>query len=206
MTKKQKRTSRAPIPDDIERELRNARHYQQLLTAHERAAQEAEMTDAAAPQAAKEAFLRDHSACLNAARSAKNYLMGGMDASGHRAWLDERLAPPTYKFHADVAGSIFHDGSIMLSRSVGVRVEIKKGSASFEVVQTLGGSFSLEPRTGDVTKVPMRYIYNADDLGPVLAPLLGAMGSGARAILDLLDEYIGGLEQAAKSAVRNGRF
>jgi len=206
MSKKSNRKSRVPLTGDVHRELRNARHYQQLLFDHEHAAQEAEMTDAAALQAAKEAFLRDHSACLNAARSAKNYFVGAMDASGHRQWLDQRLSPPSYKFHADLAGSIFHERSIVLSRCVGVRVEIRQGSASFEVVEAIDGSFSLEPRTGNAAKVPMRYIYNADDLGPALASLLAAIGPSPQAILDLLDEYIGGLAQVAKSAARNGRF
>lgn len=204
---KSKRQSRASAADDIERELRNARHYLQLLQTHEREAQAAEMTDAEALRLAKEAFLRDLSACLNATRTAKNYMTAATDKSEQRTWLDGRLAAPTFKFHADIAGTIFHDGSIALSRSVGVNINMTgRRSTSFEVVTTVDGSVALEPRSGGVTRIPTRFIYNADDLGPVLAQQLASVSTSPSPIVDLLDECIGGLEQTAKSAARNGRL
>lgn len=205
--KANRRASRPPVAAEIERELLNARHYLAQLPLHEAAARAAyDANDSGAVQTAKGAFQRDLSACLNAARTAKNYITAAADAGGQRAWLNERLAPPTYKFHADVAGSIFHDGAIKLDRLLSVHIPLGHGDAQFAVVQAVDGGMDLKPITNNVYRGPLSFIYDATDLGEVLAAQLQTVSSQARPIVDLAADYIHGLEQVLKNALRNERL
>jgi hypothetical protein len=113
---------RAPIPADIQQELRSARHYCALILGHELAAQAAETIDAAQLAIAKEAFQRGHAACLNATRTAKNYLIAAANASGQREWINMRLADPIYRCHADPGGSVFHDNALVLSKTASFKL------------------------------------------------------------------------------------
>lgn len=192
---------------EIDREIRNARHYLRQLPLHEIRARAAyDASDAEAVQAVKDAFLRDLSAFLNAARTAKNYLTASAVAAGQRAWLDTRLAAPTFKFHADLAGTVFHDGAIKLERILKVQVHIGGGSAQFAVVPAVDGTMNLHQIAGNVSRVPMAFQYDAGDLGPALGALLKSLSREPQPIVDLAIEYVDGLEQVAKNAVRNGRL
>ncbi|HET9392203.1 MAG TPA: hypothetical protein VFO29_01585 [Candidatus Rubrimentiphilum sp.] len=201
------RRARAPSVIEIERALGNARHYLDLLRTHEAAAQTADSrSDAAQLQESKNAFFRDLEACLNAGRTARNYLYAAAEPAGARAWLDERLAAPLYKFHADVAGTDFHDRAISLSNSFGVEIHMGSGSAQFEMINMPDGAIGVKGLTKNVSVIPRRFIYNRPDLGPKLDAELEKINPKPEPIVELLQIFLTGLQQILKNAVRNNRF
>ena len=128
------------------------------------------------------------------------------DAASARAWLDSRLAPPTYKFHADIAGTDFHDRAISLSNSFGVNIVVGTGTAQFEMINMPDGAIGTKALTSNVQVVPRRFIYNKPDLGPKLNAELETITTKPQPIIDLLDDFLTGLQQILKNAIRNSRF
>lgn len=201
------RRSRAPSIGEIERALGNANHYLEELRFHEKAAQAADSdNDAAQLERAKNAFFRDLEACLNAGRTARNYLYAAAEPVGARGWLDGRLSSPLYKFHADVAGTNFHDRAIALSNNFGVDIRLGSGTAQFEMINMPDGAIGMKPLTGNVAIVPRRFIYNKFDLGAKLDAELEQMSPTPKPIIELLQEFLMGLQQILKNAIRNHRF
>ncbi|MDQ6734806.1 MAG: hypothetical protein M3Z35_11970 [Nitrospirota bacterium] len=193
----------------IENEFTSADHYLQLLERFERSAQEADTgCDLAALEEAKASFRRELSSFLNAARTGKNYLTAGADSSGHRKWLNERINDPIYKFHADLAGTIFHENAISLSRhfSVSIFMTPEKKPAEFQVKRSVDGSFGLQSLSDHAQVLPMRLIYNTSDLTENLVRLLTNISMHPQPIVVLAADYLRGLQQTLKNALRKGRL
>jgi len=204
---RRERRTKAPSTQEIERARVNARHYLDLIGANEAAAQAADSQhDPSGLQESKDAFFRDLEACLNAGRTARNYLYAAAETSDARRWLDERLAPPLFKFHADVAGTDFHDRAIGLSNTFGVNIEIGKGTAQFQIVSMPDGALGTKALTENVRAQPRRFVYNKLDLGSSLAGELDNISSKPEPIIVLLERFVIGLEQILKNAKRNSRF
>jgi hypothetical protein len=207
---KSKAEKTPPAPDDIAREVGNARHYLNLVSENEAQVRKAERAhDWHSAFEQKVAFLRDLSAFLNAARRAKNYLTSAADVFAERSWLDAQFASPIFKFHANLAGFTFHDNSIAPTRMIVLNLPVTQVSstmavskpATIYVEKHADGSTTFVPEEGET-----HFIYHADSLGVALATQLAAVSSAPRPITSLAAEYIDGIERVFQNALAEDRI
>ncbi|HTW84505.1 MAG TPA: hypothetical protein VMD91_10585 [Candidatus Sulfotelmatobacter sp.] len=206
MTRKAQRLRNATTIE-IDRRIRSAGDHIGALIQHERVVAESAESNAIETELdARRRFDRDLQAFFAAARTARNYLIQKTDEVGQRGWLEIRLEPKLFEFHAALANQDMHDHAAVVAKTYDVSYAVRA-----DVVRLVdGGRAILIP--SDIQKpkyTRMRLTYVEADLEPAARDAYQSLKDGPqgpRGVIELAGEYIQGLREIVRDAERDGLF